>query len=71
MNSRKTRFREARRRAGRTFLQTACGGLCVGLAAAVSGVPVQGWQICLSALTAALISAGLAAVMNLHPGKDA
>ena len=59
MNKKTNRFlsRECLRRAGRTFLQTACGVLWVQ--------QIPGWKVGLLTLLASSVSAGIAAVMNL------
>lgn len=58
--------RECMRRAGRTFLQTACGVLSAGLVAAVTEMveQVPGWKTGLLVLVASAVAAGIAAVMN-------
>lgn len=58
--------KECLRRAGRTFLQTACGVLSAGLVAAVTEMveQVPGWKTGLLVLLASAVSAGIAAVMN-------
>ena len=58
--------KECWRRAGRTFLQTACGVLSAGLVAAVTDTinHAPGWKLGLITLFASAVSAGLAAVMN-------
>lgn len=57
---------ECLRRAGRTFLQTACGVISAGLVAAVTEMveQVPGWKTGLLALFASAVAAGIAAVMN-------
>ncbi len=59
---------ECLRRAGRTFLQTACGMLAAELTAAAGDFvkPEPEWKTGLLTLLAAAIAAGIAAVMNLH-----
>lgn len=58
--------RECLHRAGRTFLQTACGVISAGLVAAVTEMveQVPGWKTGLLVLFASAVSAGIAAVMN-------
>ncbi|HAG14059.1 MAG TPA: hypothetical protein DCG49_09390 [Ruminococcus sp.] len=60
-------WNESRRRAGRTFLQTACGVLISGLLFAVLDADphTNGLRLALSALLSALIAAGIAALMNM------
>ena len=69
MNKKTNRFlsRECLRRAGRTFLQTACGILCAGMTAALTDwvQQIPGWKVGLLTLLASSVSAGIAAVMNL------
>ena len=69
MNQKTNRFlsRECLRRAGRTFLQTACGILCAGMTAALTDwvQQIPGWKVGLLTLLASSVSAGIAAVMNL------
>lgn len=55
------------RRAGRTFVQTFCGTVSMGIVAAVSGATdVDALKTSLFALCASAVSAGIAAVMNLR-----
>lgn len=63
--------RECLRRAGRTFLQTACGVLTAGLVAAVTDTVQQipGWKTGLLTLLASAVAAGIAAVMNFSCGE--
>lgn len=62
----KLKNKECWRRAGRTFLQTACGVLSAGLVAAVTDIinHAPGWKLGLITLLASAVSAGIAAVMN-------
>ncbi len=55
-----------RRRAARTFLQSACGMLAAVLLYALSGTMPQipNWQLILLILTAASAAAGIARLMN-------
>ena len=57
---------ECRRRAFRTFLQTACGMLAAELAAAAAEPAAQTarWKTGLLILFASSVAAGIAAVMN-------
>lgn len=62
----KSNHKECWRRAGRTFLQTACGVLSAGLVAAVTDMinRTPGWKLGLITLLASAVSGGIAAVMN-------
>ncbi|MCQ2407783.1 MAG: hypothetical protein MJ065_04560 [Oscillospiraceae bacterium] len=69
MNKKTKRFlsHECLRRAGRTFLQTACGVLFADMTAALTDwvQQIPGWKVGLMTLLASSVSAGIAAVMNL------
>lgn len=55
------------KRAGRTFVQTFCGTISVGIVAAVSGAAdMDTLKTSVFALFASAVSAGIAAVMNLN-----
>lgn len=59
--------KNVRRCAGRTFLQTVCGVLFAGLAAAVTepALRMPGWKLCIFALTASAVSAGFSAFLHM------
>lgn len=59
------------RRAVRTFLQTFCGTVSMGIVAAVSGAAdMDALKTSVFALCASAVSAGIAAVMNLHEDPE-